>query len=647
MRRTLALFAVLAARLWAAASVATPVSPSPADWRSYLGDDTRTHHSALAQITPGNVARLEPAWTYRAETSGGARPWGGNPLVIRSRLFATTPSAGVVALDAATGAELWRFAVPDRGGVDPRSGEMLGVAAWTDEGESRVFFVNGHRLGALAPADGKPVAAFGHDGFVDFAPRPPGENARGPADAIAPPTVLHDRVIVAGDSLNAYDVRTGARVWNVDSPCDGVIAADAARNRIYFISGQSLLSLDGQNGEEVWRRELPSEHALVSPVALTTVRRNGDAIPAVICATRSGRVLPFHRLTGEALASTPDGIAVIPPEDAAATAGAPAADPDNRVYLAARGRAFAAADLAAGYVAWRTHPRMGSAGGDPIVTGSGLLFRGTKEGFHAIDAHAGVPLWRGELAAEPTGTPATYFADGRQFVVIPAGDALVAFALPADAVARPPPPTLAIDRFEEDIRRLEANAARKPLPPEGIAFLGSSTFARWNIAAAFPDLPVANLGFGGSQITDINHYAARLLLPLRPRIVVFYGGSNDIGANFSPEEVAQRYRVFATWMDENLPECDVVVLGNLPTPSRWAIWPQMHELNTRLAEETRRHPRHHYVDGAAVMLDADGHLRRDRISSDNLHLNAVGNIALRDLLRPAIDAIRRNRPPQD
>ena len=622
--------------------MATPVSPSPSDWRSYLGEDTRTHYSPLAQIAPANVAQLERVWEYRSASAAGARPGEGNPLVIGGRLFTATRANQIVALDAATGAEQWRFhPAAERPEASQPEG-TTGLAFWSNGEESRLFFVSHRRVGAVAPQDGKPIAGFGRDGFIDL---PAQSSERGGAAPTTFPTVLRDLVIVGGAALNAYDARSGAPVWQAEPGCDGVIATDAAAGHLYCIAGQFLRCLDARNGHEIWRRELSAEHAPVTSPVLLTLRRNGESVPAVVCATRAGRALLFHRITGEPLAASA-GFSVIPPEDAQATTGAPVADPNNRVFLAARGRAFAAVDLAAGDVAWRTHPRMDSAGGDPIVTGSGLVFRGTKEGLHANDANTGMPLWRGELPAEQTGTPATYFAAGRQFVVIPAGDSLVAFALPAKAIATPAPEARAPERFETDIRRLETQASQNP-QPHGIVFLGSSTFTRWDIGAVFPNLPVLNFGFGGSRMPDLNHYAARLLLPVRPRLLVFYGGSNDIGAYFSPEEVARGFREFASWMEANLPECDVLVLGNLPTPSRWTIWPRMHELNTLLAAETRRHPRQHYLDGASVMLDPDGHLRRDRISSDNLHLNAEGNAALGDLLRPAIEAIIRQPAARD
>jgi hypothetical protein len=41
-------------------------------------------------------------------------------------------------------------------------------------------------------------------------------------------------------------------------------------------------------------------------------------------------------------------------------------------------------------------------------------------------------------------------------------------------------------------------------------------------------IPVINRGFGGSQLTDIRRYAARIVSTYEPRIVVVYAGKNDL-----------------------------------------------------------------------------------------------------------------------
>jgi quinoprotein glucose dehydrogenase len=80
--------------------------------------------------------------------------------------------------------------------------------------------------------------------------------------------------------------------------------------------------------------------------------------------------------------------------------------------------------------------------GGPLVTAADLVFLGATmdDYLRAFDLDTGQELWRGRLPAGGQATPMSYVSDGRQYVVImaggheragrPAGDALVAFALP-------------------------------------------------------------------------------------------------------------------------------------------------------------------------------------------------------------------------
>ena len=81
----------------------------------------------------------------------------------------------------------------------------------------------------------------------------------------------------------------------------------------------------------------------------------------------------------------------------------------------------------------------------PMMTASGLVFSGVtnEHAFRAFDLATGEELWKARLPTAANALPMSYTADGRQFVVVavgghwsggsPAGDYLMAFALPAKA----------------------------------------------------------------------------------------------------------------------------------------------------------------------------------------------------------------------
>src|SRR5262249_19292290 len=81
-------------------------APPDGDWpmvrRTYDG----WGYSPLQQITPANVARLQPVWSMSTGmTSGHQAP----PIVHGGVMFVATPNNQVLAIDARSGSLLWRY----------------------------------------------------------------------------------------------------------------------------------------------------------------------------------------------------------------------------------------------------------------------------------------------------------------------------------------------------------------------------------------------------------------------------------------------------------------------------------------------------------------------------------------------------------
>jgi len=102
----------------AAAVLLTGVRLAKADeWSAYGRDLQGTRFSPLTQVTPANVASLKPAWTFHTgDISTGKLKGGGprsgfetTPLMMDGRLYLTTPFNRVIALDPATGKQLWAY----------------------------------------------------------------------------------------------------------------------------------------------------------------------------------------------------------------------------------------------------------------------------------------------------------------------------------------------------------------------------------------------------------------------------------------------------------------------------------------------------------------------------------------------------------
>src|SRR5205823_3125537 len=131
-------------------AVAGQQSESQTEWPSYGGGPDGIRYSSLTQINRSNVTQLQVAWTYDSgEGPGGTQC---QPLVAGGVLYAVTPNHKIVALDAATGKQIWRF---DSGIIG--RGANRGVAYWTEGGERRVLAAVTHFVYALDAATGKPI----------------------------------------------------------------------------------------------------------------------------------------------------------------------------------------------------------------------------------------------------------------------------------------------------------------------------------------------------------------------------------------------------------------------------------------------------------------------------------------------------------
>src|SRR6186997_502843 len=91
------------------AGATSAVGPGVAtDWRSTNYDESANRYSPLVQITPGNVAQLQQAWSFHLKPAGydgRAREDEAIPLVIGNTIYLASPYGAIHALDATTGTE--------------------------------------------------------------------------------------------------------------------------------------------------------------------------------------------------------------------------------------------------------------------------------------------------------------------------------------------------------------------------------------------------------------------------------------------------------------------------------------------------------------------------------------------------------------
>ena len=177
-------------------------------------------------------------------------------------------------------------------------------------------------------------------------------------------------------------------------------------------------------------------------------------------------------------------------------------------------------------------------------------------------------------------------------------------------------------QWESSIRQFEEMDKVNPPKPGVIVFTGSSSVLFWDtLVNDMKPLPVINRAFGGSEYSDVNHYAKRIVTVYRPNAVVVYAGDNDLaeGSSKTPEIVAGDVRQFVQIVRIDLPDTWIYVLSIKPSKLRWKQWPNMKAANQMIQEFLRTQQRVQYIDVATPMFDAQGNLPADLFIADGLH----------------------------
>ena len=207
------------------------------------------------------------------------------------------------------------------------------------------------------------------------------------------------------------------------------------------------------------------------------------------------------------------------------------------------------------------------------------------------------------------------------------------------AVQQRPVAVAPAGRFEAEIRAFEdSDRIHRPLPG-GVVFVGSSSIRLWpDLRADFPGINVIQRGFGGSRIDEALHYAPRIVLPYKPRLVVLYAGDNDLAEGRTPEQIFDDYRSFVRLVRDSLPGAAIAYVSIKPSPSRWSLIEGMRSANRMIRDYAMAHPGLFYVDVLDPMIGPNGRPRPNLYVSDSLHMTRDGYAIWRNLLTPIVSA---------
>jgi PQQ-dependent dehydrogenase (methanol/ethanol family) len=504
---------------------------SGAAWGVYGGDTANTRYSSLDKINTGNVQQLRVAWALQL---GSVRSQESTPILVGDTLYVTSSFGpkNVFAVDAKTGTVRWRYSPDVPGGIDQ--------FACCDVNNRGVAYANGKifvgRLdGHMVALDAKTGAELWKTQVVDY--------TQGSV-ITSPPTIVKNLVITgfgggeygARGYLSALDQDSGKEVWRFwtvpgpgepgndswkgDSWKYGGATAwligsyDPALNLIYYgtsnpspwggsirgpdsgnygkmtnLYSSSTLALNADTGKLVWHYQSTPhdvwDYDGVNELVLADVTVNGQKTPAMFKADRNGFFYVLDRRTGQ-LISAQSYVPINWATGVDMTTGRPIEVPDKRprfkframnicpnllggknwhpmsyspqtglVYIPSinlcmdmegaepaykRGSFYLAFEFDLGksgpggymseLMAWDPVKQQKVWGnkdalpwlGGTMTTAGGLVFHGDVRGwFKALDAKTGKQLWQFQTGSGVAAAPMTYELDGKQYVAVVSG----------------------------------------------------------------------------------------------------------------------------------------------------------------------------------------------------------------------------------
>lgn len=506
--------------------------PPTAQWPTFNGDYSGERFSTLEQIDDRNVASLQLQWSYRITDIGAQRGAPApviksTPLLVDGTLYFTIPD-NVFAVDARTGARLWKYSWVDHGG------HLVGNRGVGMYGSSLYFLGPDDWVICLDSSTGKERW------------RRQIADARLQYFTTSAPLVIHNHVLVGvgGDAMDirgflvSLDPESGAVQWkwwttpgrgepgietwpSVEAALHGGGGTwmpgtyDPTLNLIYWGTGNanpvfagqgrkgadlftaSIVALDLDTGKLVWHFQVSPHDThdwdnTETPV-LVDANIGGKPRKLLVQAARNGWLSVLDRTDGKALVSTPyvdinwakgvdrRGQPIPAPAKAPSVSGtmtntsatnwmSPSYSPLTGLFyvnavqgyaiyylidtdpkpsgyggtasgLGTSKRLLKAIDVRTGKVRWQhEYPNLNGApptvGPGLLSTAGNLVFTGDDQGdLIAFSADDGRILWHYRAGAAQSNGPITYMQDGRQWLVLAAGDTLYAYTLSPAALA--------------------------------------------------------------------------------------------------------------------------------------------------------------------------------------------------------------------
>lgn len=309
------------------------------DWPLYGNDLGNMRYVDVDQVNPGNVAHLAPAWIFHTGVASPATSFESQPIIVGGTLYVSSPHDHVYALDAATGALKWTY--------NPQMPPLHALAICC--GQTNRGVAVGQGMVFVGQLDANLVALDAKTGAVVWKTAVDKWEDRW-TETMAPQYV-DGKVLIGGSGgeferrghISAYDAASGKMLWRFYTvPGPGAVgndtwagnswqgggatvwttpAVDPALGLVYFSTGNagpdldgsgragdnlftaSVVALDLNSGQYRWHFQ-EVHHDLwdydgPQPTHLFTVEKNGQSIPALGHANKNGYYFILDRRTGK------------------------------------------------------------------------------------------------------------------------------------------------------------------------------------------------------------------------------------------------------------------------------------------------------------------------------------------------------------
>ena len=188
--------------------------------------------------------------------------------------------------------------------------------------------------------------------------------------------------------------------------------------------------------------------------------------------------------------------------------------------------------------------------------------------------------------------------------------------------------------YAQEVQQIIERSSEKSFE-NPVIFIGSSSIRMWQtLQQDFPDFPVLNHGFGGSEYSDILKWQEELIGEFEPSMIVVYAGDNDLANNEEPEAIAEEADLFVDGLRRLAGQAPVIILSAKPSLARWELRDKYIDLNDRLKSVADTYANAVYVDVWSPMLNAKGEPKKSLFIEDGLHMNEKGYEIWRNALKP-------------